>query len=787
MTSATLLALPPELIERLALHLATRPPNLGAPAALIPLLCTCRSLYDLLAPSHNAPLYARIARAKFSLGDAVLDALQSEPEVFAGETTLGGKGKGRVYRDASILPGICRALRVIRSGDVFQPLAASALRTAYAMLLVDDTPKAELSELSYALPPPPRPTSTEDGVGKNKRQLGWAGVREFALGWIRCRMWEGRYGERDAAAQNHDRLDWNAEWASQAWRVGWPRDSNASAAAMWILFFFESKDSLAAEPDAFRQHIMALLLPFVVAPFRYASALAPPHHYTVPLLPAVRAQRAEAITVPTFHGAYPIYPLGKPSPPPPQSASTSATASHRATRKLRHPSTSPKTRLLLFPRRSRILCAPPARLLFFARIQAGGRMGIPPHLPVDRAAAERRHAESGNAGMMPVGPTQADLVEKNARPVVRFERNLPPPVGKGKGRREEEWAVEPGFGLDGEEGRDGGGEGGGEARWKVDGWRGRVCRGYGGEGDVASDDDDSRSSPRGGAAPGRMGKVYELGSFAGLWAGTMVMPAEGPYTQLISIPGGALPPGSLTRDDFVAAARPVYMRIREHWSFYPQTPCPPPEADAVTGDEGLAGAWFPRGVRIVEGGGRAEVRVGEGEGVFVYESVEAGAGVHDVDTCPGCRRVEGRQKRQRRRAREEGPSASASPPPSPSSDTGPSPWPRWTRDDEEDDDDDDEGWEAFCDGVQDVVFTGETDPHHGQAWHHYDFSGRVRPWDGLIGILMRPRNRSIGLATYFICGHLVGRDTFEGTWQMASQDVLAPSWGGSVCLARGEE
>jgi hypothetical protein len=33
----------------------------------------------------------------------------------------------------------------------------------------------------------------------------------------------------------------------------------------------------------------------------------------------------------------------------------------------------------------------------------------------------------------------------------------------------------------------------------------------------------------------------------------------------------------------------------------------------------------------------------------------------------------------------------------------------------------------------------------------------------------------------------VGRDTFEGTWQMAAQDVLAPSWGGSVCLARGEE
>jgi hypothetical protein len=49
------------------------------------------------------------------------------------------------------------------------------------------------------------------------------------------------------------------------------------------------------------------------------------------------------------------------------------------------------------------------------------------------------------------------------------------------------------------------------------------------------------------------------------------------------------------------------------------------------------------------------------------------------------------------------------------------------------------------------------------------------------------RDRALGLATYFISGYLVGRDTFQGTWQMAAQDVLAPSWGGSICLARGED
>ncbi|KAJ6517075.1 hypothetical protein DFH09DRAFT_1373743 [Mycena vulgaris] len=80
-----------------------------------------------------------------------------------------------------------------------------------------------------------------------------------------------------------------------------------------------------------------------------------------------------------------------------------------------------------------------------------------------------------------------------------------------------------------------------------------------------------------------------------------------------------------------------------------------------------------------------------------------------------------------------------------------------------------------------------TDPRHGMAWHRYEYAGRVRPWDGLIGLVMRPCDRTIELATYFISGPIVGRDTFERTWQMAAQDVLAPSWGGSMCLVRGEE
>ncbi|KAJ7606098.1 hypothetical protein B0H17DRAFT_1119770, partial [Mycena rosella] len=39
----------------------------------------------------------------------------------------------------------------------------------------------------------------------------------------------------------------------------------------------------------------------------------------------------------------------------------------------------------------------------------------------------------------------------------------------------------------------------------------------------------------------------------------MLMPSEPPYTALLSAPGGAFPRGGLVRDDFVAAARPVYL------------------------------------------------------------------------------------------------------------------------------------------------------------------------------------------------------------------------------------
>ncbi|KAJ7663624.1 hypothetical protein B0H17DRAFT_1211560 [Mycena rosella] len=63
--SLQLLILPPELLTLIALHLATAPPNLGPLAALLPLLCTCRTLHARPGFGGNPVLWGRIGQAKF--------------------------------------------------------------------------------------------------------------------------------------------------------------------------------------------------------------------------------------------------------------------------------------------------------------------------------------------------------------------------------------------------------------------------------------------------------------------------------------------------------------------------------------------------------------------------------------------------------------------------------------------------------------------------------------------------------------------------------------------------
>ncbi|KAJ7224664.1 hypothetical protein GGX14DRAFT_387336 [Mycena pura] len=110
-------------------------------------------------------------------------------------------------------------------------------------------------------------------------------------------------------------------------------------------------DTLAAEPEALRQHIMVLLLPSVCAPFRVHRARWPLAYTDADAAVAASsvARAPGAITVPTFHGA--VYAHGASR----ASAGAGAGAGPRAP--------------------GRLLCAPPAWLL--------ARMGVPPHLARD--------------------------------------------------------------------------------------------------------------------------------------------------------------------------------------------------------------------------------------------------------------------------------------------------------------------------------------------------------------------------------------------------------------------
>ncbi|RDB15717.1 hypothetical protein Hypma_003945 [Hypsizygus marmoreus] len=122
-----------------------------------------------------------------------------------------------------------------------------------------------------------------------------------------------------------------------------------------------------------------------------------------------------------------------------------------------------------------------------------------------------------------------------------------------------------------------------------------------------------------------------------------------------------------------------------------------------------------------------------------------------------------------------------------------------------------------CDGVREIVLVGETDPTHSHAFNPYTFHGRIRPYDGLIGILRSPHPNprahfssssqlSPHAAPYpypdvhigqegqggeglLFYGYLVGGDNFVGSWRVVGEDMGAgtPVWEGAFCLGRRED
>ncbi|KAJ3483164.1 hypothetical protein NLI96_g6512 [Meripilus lineatus] len=78
--------------------------------------------------------------------------------------------------------------------------------------------------------------------------------------------------------------------------------------------------------------------------------------------------------------------------------------------------------------------------------------------------------------------------------------------------------------------------------------------------------------------------------------------------------------------------------------------------------------------------------------------------------------------------------------------------------------------ENTCNGIQDIIITGETLPRHGEAWHHYRFYGRVRHWDGLIALVRIPTALpELGVAIFR--GYVTGNKNFVGSWRAFTSNV----------------
>ncbi|KAJ6595098.1 hypothetical protein DFH09DRAFT_1072922 [Mycena vulgaris] len=247
----------------------------------------------------------------------------------------------------------------------------------------------------------------------------------------------------------------------------------------------------------------------------------------------------------------------------------------------------------------------------------------------------------GSTGPQPIGPTAEDIHEKNGRPVVRFERQLvgwvpPPPATTSPSDAASAAATPSSTATVADTGA--------QAQANAD----------------AAQEEQAPDAPLSNGA--QHPAALAVPPFCGAadddsrGRGRESMPSEPPYNALIAAPGGAFPPDGLVRDDFVAAARPMYMRTAEHHSFYPHTPVPPPPPDSTTGEEGMRAGWLPPGTRAVPVGGAVELRVaapserafgyGDGggvgagrgeEGVYVYETVGEGEGEGKVEKSAGVR------------------------------------------------------------------------------------------------------------------------------------------------------
>lgn len=749
--------LPTELLDRIFFQLAANQP-LGPPHAVLPFIRTCKTIYNKL---KNPVSWARVFRLKFDCGS-----------VQRREFTPTSKH----YLDQLIR--YSRALQVLRACDPYRGHEETndsemslddALMTGVVLMMEND--------------------------GKNVRQLcEYAQAHRVLKDLVRYSLY------REMQFNN-----------------GWPSENKRNAFALFLFWIITSEETIASETDQEREQISTALLPMVVVPYRYPSSHAPPQHFRLPFPSTLPS--APTSFPPTAHGPYPVWPP----------SDRSMTVGFYGTRLVLHvPLVAPTATLLFFARqeytplpipfhlprtRAELVAQEPGPTQedvhelnwgWVVRLPQGKRVG-----PVSFNESEESHmgaswrwgvgdhinpfsdswathaVENGNHITSSVSRSQSgrsgtEIADPSVHSVASTSSSSSPSYSTSSPQSSPLWertrkAPHTTYQLPTQ------GPHTFSRRWDADWWRMRLC----------GDPWVPRLPP---------GQVFEPGCLNGLWQGRFMTLGEEQLRTLISNPTF---PGALKfRADMRFILQPFYICLREAHSVAPRasstSSCSSSTSTAreaatavdlgsrpttvnVEGNTGAGGgagtttgwyenmtnAWFDGecggtrfAIRRRMGSERVrECENAQDEEVAEIEVVDMEGGNRRKGVFPCWRARDPKGKKSERD--DEMIFASAGLGMSSSS-------------------------SSSSTGVREVYVVGSSLPRHRAAWGHHEFYGRVRPWDGLVGILRRPANRN-SRGYLFFYGYIVGGETWVGHWRFSNAEGAVLGYEGAFAMSKRED
>ncbi|KAG7100278.1 hypothetical protein E1B28_002051 [Marasmius oreades] len=736
-----LTTLPNELLNEIAFYVACDT-LVGLPVSLLPLLLTCKRVYDALR--EDQAIWRRIFQFKFSW---------SSVERREGAGSYGRKRRPIDNEDYRFqLQLNVRTLKDIRTrvGSL-----RSALSSSPARGLENGSRSDDGNEEQAIADPISDPSHVEFDESQSVEEIMW-------VLWVMCLQDDGCNRVQMDGVGVYEWVEFFVRRKLYDGAIeGWPRDNAVNSCALHVLWYLTTKERLFSESDHDRESLVRIILPFVTIPFRYSSSFAPPNHFHLP----PGNVHCRTTSIPAAHEPYPLY------------LSPDQRVWKHVFYNRRVPLTIP-------------LITDAAKLLYAARRELW-RIPLMPEFARTRTEYNLRTPVQGG-GWRPAQPTQEDFEELNESLLGGGAlHRVAPGSGSGTGQNS--------CGRLGAKGRGGGTaltslpnviysphisisdigysarhvkhiiqvdeSGCASRRWDKDWWRLRKCLNCFEDGssflfDDADDDgewsDDTCVDSHGDVdidvdhaqenlhseggmdvreIPSPLGKaqVYTPGEMTGLWVGKIFIPSQPQFESLIH--ASLFQPGRSPRlpDNFsentfgFLASLPVYMRLREHRRISTTT-----HRSAPVPGGSMLNAWLPDSMEYNEdkGNGKVELSFSGARRAF-YETLRRGA--ENVD----------------------------------------------------------DGWEGDeHDG--DIIITGETDPRHGEAWQHYRFYGRIRKWDGCVAIMRVPvedtQTESSQKGRILFYGTLVGGGkNFVGNWRVTDADESSPAYEGAFSLGKHEE